>query len=91
MKYEEITLSKTITRKIDRLFKEAMLDGVDVDQNGDFRVPVKNMTTAQNLLISELTGLTIEQVDSLEVEVFNQILEEIKAIPNSPMTALSQG
>lgn len=78
---KEITL-KTLTHKIAREYKQALLEGVTVgtNQSGDtpnIDLPITNQIKAEEIQVMWVTGLTQEELDTVTEEEYDTILKAV--------------
>lgn len=66
------------TRKLDREYQEAVSDGLLVGADGTMTpIPAKNVQKANDILVAGMTGLSQEEIDSLSMADYNEILTKI--------------
>lgn len=74
----EITIAEFRTRKLDREYQEAVSDGLLVSTDGTMTpIPAKNIQRANDILVMGMTGLTQDEIDTLQSDEYNDILKTI--------------
>ena len=73
---------KTYTRKVDREFNWVLFEWTNIWIDWQLKIDPMNMQKANDFLITSLTNLTQDEVDSLEISTYNEILDKVWVLKN---------
>lgn len=80
----DITLG-TLTRGIEKGFNQRIMgNDTEVDANGNAKINPANILDAQDWKISQLTGLTMDEIDALTKSEYSKLEKEVEKLDSMP-------
>lgn len=71
------------TRGMDKKVKEKMMEWVVFSEDGKGSFPAVNVDRSEELSIALVSGLTLEQIDSLSIEEYDALKEAVNVKKNT--------